>query len=146
MSTEVSGADDVAAVLGISRSLLTHVVRLSGVRFMRASDGTQSLRAEDAALVAGLATALYHEELAERLVKVSLAEGNTSAFRTQGADLLGLDLEPSAPTRPVPADAVLRQSDSAPPPRQNRATPSDGAREEILAERNACLTILQSSR
>ncbi|MEM6848389.1 MAG: hypothetical protein AAF580_09990 [Pseudomonadota bacterium] len=146
MSTEVIGADDVAAILGISRSLLTHVVRLSGVRFMRASDGKQSLRAEDAALVAGLATALYHEDVAERLVKASLAEGSTSAFRTQGADLLGLDLAPQPPTRPVPADAVLRHSHGAPPPRQHRASPSDEACEEILAEINACLTILQSSR
>lgn len=144
MSGGVVTSADICDALQISRALLTHVVRLAGVRMVRLADGSQALREDDAALVAGLASALYHDATAERLVKASLATGDTAVFRTQGAALLGLEHSPQQAIRAAPADAILRRDDRSLPHAADAL--DDTARQEVLAELHACLNVLQSAR
>ncbi|GAB5375257.1 MAG: hypothetical protein AcusKO_17190 [Acuticoccus sp.] len=148
-TTEITtvAVDRLARAVGVPASVLSFLEgQFPEVRAIASPTG-RAYRITDAALLAGLVEALYHEGRPFREVQGEARSGARTTLMRRGAALIGVDLAAARATRPsepVPPDAIVRRKGPQPASAPRAAAPV-GA-DEILAELMACVRILGAAR
>lgn len=139
--------DRLARAVGVPQSVLSFLEgQFPEVRAIAGPSG-RAYRLADAAFLAGLVEALYHDGRPFRDVQSEARSGARTTLMRRGAKLLGLDLaaaQRARPTEAVPPDAIVRRKGLQPatPPRPTQPV----ATERILAELMTCVRILGAAR
>ncbi|WP_075220961.1 MerR family transcriptional regulator [Acuticoccus yangtzensis] len=141
-------AERLADEVGVPASVLTYLeARLPGVHAI--AEGRRRLyRPADAALIAGCAELLYGEGRSFREVMGYLRAGKSKAIARRGWALLGeIETEPApesgAPSRAIPADALVQHRGRPGPTTPLRPTEDPSA---ILADLIECVRLLEAAR
>jgi DNA-binding transcriptional MerR regulator len=138
-------AGQLAKLLVVPVTILSYFeARLPEVRALR-EGGQRLYRAEDATLLAGIATLLYRDGMTFRDVAALLATERERVVAL-GRERLKGHVSPAArpPSRPIPEDAVVhgREGDVREPPRVAPKAATDA----ILADLLDCVRLLEAAR
>jgi DNA-binding transcriptional MerR regulator len=137
-------AGRLARVLVVPATILSYFeARLPEVRALK-ENGQRFYRAEDAILLAGVATLLYRDGMTFRDVATLLATEREKVAAMGRERLAGeVSLAPRPSARPIPDDAVVRaRSDhvrAGPPPGRASA-------DALLADLLECIRLLEAAR
>ncbi|MEM8552527.1 MAG: MerR family transcriptional regulator [Pseudomonadota bacterium] len=138
-------ARELAKRAGVPASVLSFFEdQFAQIRSVKTSAG-DGYRPRDAALIAGLAHALYVEGRPMREVQNAARSAERDSLVARGAEILGLSLEKERhdAAAPVPPDAQVLRRSAAP----ILSDPPDApAKAEILNELIVCVRILSEAR
>lgn len=139
-------ARELAQRAGVPQSVLSFFEdQFPEIRAVK-TDGGRAYRASDAALMAGLAEALYRDGEPFRDVQAKARSGGRDALIATGSEILGLSLSPAdalVPAAPIPPDAHVRRRG---PAATVSAPPDAPTREDILFELMGCVRTLSDAR
>jgi len=146
-ATTLMRVDTLARTLGVPPSVLSFLEgQFPEVKAIASSSG-RAYRLGEAAFLAGLVEALYHDGRPFREVQEAARSSGRTALMRRGAALIGVDLaamrrEPPAAT--VPPDAIVRRK--GPQPEAPASPPHRADTREILAELMDCVRLLSQAR